>query len=346
MKSHLLPSQFLDCHHHYLDTANNPFQSFLNELSPNSIYLPHHYKKDVIEPISQMGVDFVGSIHVEAIPDDGIKEALWVDSFPADSSSVVGIVGSCDLTRSSVDQDLIDLKQASPKVKGVRWILDCVGKFNGETATHAATLRHDGIDYLRGNNGGYGGDVVEEFERGFALLGKHDLTFDLQCAPAQLEAAAKLFSRHPSIKVCIDHLGKPRTLLGPDLEGNDNAEMNEAELATWRRGMDALAALPNVYVKISMLGYALPGWIKDDKRTSMMKGLVLETVRRFGPHRSMVATNWWCAANLSDNDGLSDVGPDPCQLLSTLSDFFQEYSTSERERMFCGTAKEFYNIRI
>ena len=172
-KNPLLPTQFLDCHHHYLDTGKNPFQSFLNQLAPNSSYLPHQYKKDVVEPLASVNVTVVGSVHVECMPDDGAEEAKWVDSFPSSESPVVAIVGSCDLSRPSVDQDLANLKAASTKVKGIRWILDCVGKFDGgKTATHVATTRHDGIDYLRGSNGGYDGTVVADFERGFKLLEK------------------------------------------------------------------------------------------------------------------------------------------------------------------------------
>jgi hypothetical protein len=44
----------------------------------------------------------------------------------------VGIVTSCDLTMPTVDNDLAALLKNSPtKVKGIRWILDCVGTFEG-----------------------------------------------------------------------------------------------------------------------------------------------------------------------------------------------------------------------
>ena len=118
--------------------------------------------------------------------------------------------------------------------------MDCLGKYNGTTAAHIATTRHDGIDYLRGSNGGYNGDIIPAFENGFALLEKFNFTFDVQCAPVQLLAASKLCTRHPSIKVVIDHLGKPRMLLGADTDIN-NKKVNDAELNVWRKGMKAMA---------------------------------------------------------------------------------------------------------
>jgi predicted TIM-barrel fold metal-dependent hydrolase len=237
-------------------------------------------------------------------------------------------------------------KSPKRRVKGIRWILDCVGTFEGgKTATHAATSRHDGIDYLRGSNGGFDGQVVPDFERGFCLLEKHGLSFDLQCAPAQLLAASKFLSKYPKIPVCIDHLGKPRTLLGPDTdESKMILEPDETELAIWREGMKAMAGLPHVYVKISMLGYAIPGWIRNEARKNAMRDLVCDTVQLFGPQRCMVATNWWKSAAVSDSDGLSDVGPDPVQLLTLLSGFLKDHSEEDRNRIFCGTAREFYCI--
>ena len=52
----------------------------------------------------------------------------------------------------------------------------------------------------------------DAFERGFAALAAHNLTFDLQCNPAQLGAAADLCARHPATRVVLDHLGMPRHL--------------------------------------------------------------------------------------------------------------------------------------
>ena len=143
-----LPSIFVDAHHHFLDTGNNDFQqNFLGKLLPNTAYLPDQYQTQVIDSLREVGVQVLGSVHVECVPDDGLKEVTWVDSLT--SSSTKAIVGSCDLTLETIDQDLATLKEASPKLKGIRWILDCVGPYAPNTATHIATKRHDGIDYLR-----------------------------------------------------------------------------------------------------------------------------------------------------------------------------------------------------
>jgi predicted TIM-barrel fold metal-dependent hydrolase len=334
-----LPTEFVDAHHHFLDTTINEFQSFLGKCVPNESYLPEHYYRDVVQPLKQAGVTVAGSVHVECMPDDGSEEAAWIDSL---SSSVKAIVGSCDLASPTVGHDLENLKEASTRLRGVRWILDCVGPFEPDTATHVATTRHDGIDYLRGSNGGYDGDAVPAFERGFAMLEQHQLSFDLQCAPAQLLQASKLFSKYPNIPVCIDHLGKPRTLLGSD--DSTTTDPNEGELEVWREGMNAMAKLSHVHVKISMLGYSIPGWTRTPARVELMKNLVREVVDMFGVDRCMVALNWWKDGACSDADGLSSVGPDPVEFLRYMSYFFQGYDEHDRKKLFVGTARKFYRF--
>ncbi|KAL3757185.1 hypothetical protein ACHAWU_004617 [Discostella pseudostelligera] len=345
MSSTPFPREVVDSHHHFIDTANTTFQSFLRSAAGCDItHLPEDYTRDVIDPLSKLGVRFNSSVHVEAMPDSGIQEVAWVEDMAAAGrcNYVRAYVASCDLTQDNVEEELQNLIQLSPsKLRGIRWILDCVGKYEGgTTATHVATSRHDGIDYLKS----------DRFKRGTALLEKHNLSFDLQCAPIQLvESAAALFSNYPTMKVCIDHMGKPRMVLGNDFleDGatiNPNVIPNEQELRIWRKGMKSMAALPNVYVKLSMMGYAIPGWIRTNERRAVLKSLVRETVAIFGANRCMVAWNWHVNGAVSDADNLSKVGPDAVELLNTFIWFFEGYSEADKERLFAGTAKEFYRL--
>jgi len=69
----------------------------------------------------------------------------------------------------------------------------------------------------------------------------------LQANPAQLEGAAAFFAGFPTVRVIVNHVGCLRL--------NRGEEADAAAIAVWRRGMAALAALPHVYVKISMLTF-------------------------------------------------------------------------------------------
>lgn len=336
-----LPSIFVDAHHHFLDTKNNSFQSFLGSLVPNEIYLPSNYQSDVVKVLAANGVTLVGSVHVECMPDDGELEVTWLESQEVDSPVMMAIVGSCDLVSEQVESKLRSLVQASSKVRGIRWILDSLGTpHEPNTATHVGTTRHVGIvkDYLRG---GVNGDAIPEFEYGFGLLQQFNLSFDLQCAPVQLLAAARLCAKYPNIPVCINHLGKPRMVLVPSAK---NSILNQVELDVWREGMTAMAALPQVYVKISMIGYAVPGWIKNSDQQQVARDMCREVVALFGPQRCMVGLNWWKDAATSDSDGMSEVGPTPTEMLQSLSNWFEDYSAEDREYLFCKTARMFYKF--
>lgn len=347
-----IPKRVIDSHHHFLDTTPKgnakTFQAFLASLLADEQYLPADYHKDVVAALQEKGIALTSSVHVECMPDDGLAEAEWVTGIASttNTGTVKAIVASCDLASDTAQDDLMKLAALSFPVKGIRWIVDCVGKFEPNTPTHVATTRHDGIDYLRGSNGvdTYNGTTVPAFEKGFALLAKYNLSFDLQCAPVQLPQAAELCKRHPQVKVVIDHLGKPRTLLGPDDDSNSNTTPNAQELESWRTGMKAMAAVPQVYVKLSMMGYAVPGWIKTKERREVVKSLVQETLQLFTPQRCMVALNWWKNAAISDSDFLSDIGPTPMEYIEFIAECLESYSEEDKDRVFYGTAAEFYRI--
>jgi len=71
-------------------------------------FLPEDYTRDVIEPISKLGVQFYGSVHVEAIPDSGAAEVAWVEEMSAAGrcAYVKAFVASCDLTQDNVEEEL------------------------------------------------------------------------------------------------------------------------------------------------------------------------------------------------------------------------------------------------
>ena len=134
------------------------------------------------------------TVHVEAMADDGAAEAAHVDGLVrgSDACKVAAIVANCNLAAPDAEEQLVKIKAASALVRGIRQILDYDGPFDGACPTHIACRDHD-TDYLRDPA------ASPAFERGYRLLAKHQLSFDLQCCPAQMEAAAALISRHAEV---------------------------------------------------------------------------------------------------------------------------------------------------
>ena len=111
----VLSLDFLDCHHHFYDTKQNEFQSFLGRFNLDVSYLPEDCDHDVVQSIeasevlSKKGLHHFGSVHVEAMPDDGTQEVAWVESLLSSSEgrcTVKAFVASCDLARENVDANL------------------------------------------------------------------------------------------------------------------------------------------------------------------------------------------------------------------------------------------------
>lgn len=360
--------EIVDPHHHFIDDSND-FQSFLCSLGCRN-YSPDNYADD------SKSLKIRATVHVEALPDDGLKEAKWVQSIAQMQSCrvpIAGIVAQCNLADVDAESQLDALQTTCPLLRGIRYILDYDGPFDPQDIncpTHVACSRH-GLDYLR--------DPIpaSAFERGFAMLAQRGLSFDLQCAPVQLPAAAALLARHPTVRVCIDHMGKPRHLktcagednnsstVGSTLTDNNTAAADiwstsalkspdqqlplvssstAAKIIEWRSGMAAMAKLPQVYVKLSMLGYAVPGWHNDLQQEALLRALLLETIERFGAARFMFSSNFHVNGAVSDSDGLLTDGPTFSQLYEKFYEFVAHLPLLDQQRLFAGTASEFYRV--
>ena len=223
--------RLVEPHHHYV-ASTQAFHSQFAGMIPE--YTPEQFVAD------SAGVTIDKAIHIEAAPADPLGEARWLESVLTDRRTpLVGIVAACDLSAADAPEQIEQLRAECPHVVGIRYVVDYAGPFSEAPATHPFVSRHGpgangslgagkGLDFLRDEA------IAPRFEAGYRALAAHDLTFDLQCAPEQLEAAAALIGRHPNTRVVLDHLGKPR------LGGDAAADM--AELATWRAGMAQLRA--------------------------------------------------------------------------------------------------------
>jgi len=322
-----LPRRIVDCHHHFL-APDEPFHATLGALGAPA-YTAEQYAAD------SAGLPIEKTVHIEALADDGAGEAAYVDALASRGAcKVAAIVANCDLSAPDAAAALDKIQAASARVRGIRYILDYDGPFDGECPTHVACKAH-ATDYLRDAS------AAAAFERGFALLAARGLSFDLQLCPAQMEAAAAMISRHPGVPVVIDHMGKPWRLRA------DGGAADAAELAAWRKGMAALAALPQVSCKLSMLGVAVPGWPAGGAKEELLRGLVLETISLFGARRCMFNSNWHINGAVSNSDA-GDVPSDEALTMASLFERFHGWvahlGEAEREALFAGSAERFYRI--
>jgi len=133
----------------------------------------------------------------------------------------------------------------------------------------------------------------------------------------------------------LDHLGHPR-YLGGDSE-------DEAKIFEWKEGMRALAELPQVHVKLSMLGYAVPGWHMDTRKAELAKSLVRWVISTFGANRCMFATNW-PVDGFGDGGHSSSNGLDIPTLYAHFAEWVADLPEADRQALFHKTAEAFYRI--
>lgn len=199
--------------------------------------------------------DVRGIVHIDAGAEASaaLDETDWLQGMADTRGLPSAIVAFAALDDPDVDA-LLERHAAHRSVRGIRHIVNWHADPNRTYTPRDVTQ-----------------DVA--WQRGFARLGHHGLSFDLQCYPAQMAPLTFLFARHPDVPVIINHAGMP-VVTDPD------------GIAQWREGMRALAALPNVSIKLSGFGFAWRDWTIE-----RIGPLVLEAIDIFGTDRCMFASD-------------------------------------------------------
>ena len=129
------------------------------------------------------------------------------------------------------------------------------------------------------------------FQDGLAVLQDMGLSFEIWAFYAQLPQLARMARAVPDLPIVVDHLG------GVIRAG---AHAGQDIFAEWRQGLAALAACPNVKVKLSGLGMRLSAFGFDDRPEPPSSAQLAEIWRPwmmtaldlFGPARCMWGSNF------------------------------------------------------
>jgi L-fuconolactonase len=190
-----------------------------------------------------------GTVLVQTI--SSLEETREFLALAAGREFVWGVVGWVDLTSASVGDDLDAL-------------------IDGPGGDRLVGIRHQvhdesDPDWLR----------RPDVRRGLAAVQSHGLRYDLLVRPRELPAATDTVRAFEDLQFVLDHIAKPHIAAGHD--------------DPWRERMPALAALPNVAVKLSgMVTEAdWASWKPADLRP-----YVGSVVDWFGFERLMFGSDW------------------------------------------------------
>jgi predicted TIM-barrel fold metal-dependent hydrolase len=293
----------IDPHHHLWDLERFAYPWLQTRPLPASVagdvapiaksYLLDDYLADAA------GHDLVKSVHVDAGFDSAhpVEETRWLQSIADARGFPHGIVARAELHRPDVEATLA-AHCAFANMRGIRHI---VNWHRDPAKTYVAKP-----DFL----------TDAAWRRGFGLLRKYGLSFDLQLYPSQMADAAALAQAHPDTTIVLNHAGMP-------------VDRDAEAIALWRDGMRRLAAAPNVWVKISGLGMVDWHWTE-----ASIRPFVLETIDIFGVDRCMFASNFPVDKLYSSFDALYRA------FKSIVADFTGE----ERRKMFATTAASVYRL--
>ena len=314
-----------DPHHHFWD------------LRPQSIpyqrYLLHELNADIYSGHNVRSTAFVEarSMYRSTGPEElrPVGEVEFVQGLAAASNSGVygpsraaaAIVGHADLKLGAkVEAVLEELQAASPnRFKGIR---------------HNVTWNTDPSWDNRETEGIL---ANSQFRDGAKVLADRGLSLDMMQSFPQMPEIADFAKAVPNLTIILNHIG------GLSRSGIYNNKDDEV-IPVWREGIAAVAACPNVVVKLGGLG--MPrigfGWharevpIGSEELAEAMSPWLTYCIEQFGPNRCMFESNF-----PPDKVSFSyNVMYNAFKIMSG------SYSSTERAAMLHDTAVRVYRIDV
>jgi predicted TIM-barrel fold metal-dependent hydrolase len=239
------------------------------------------------------------SVYVQTnwTPSDGVKEVAWVQSVADRSTHLNAIVGYADLGSPKVEETLAQQRQFT-RFRGIRQQLHWHTNSQYRFASRPDLMNDSG------------------WRRGFSLLEKFGLIFELQIFANQMSDGVALAAAFPGIKIVLEHAGM---LEDRSREGWER----------WREGMRQLAKERNIYVKLSGLGTFERTCSKE-----LMRPVILETVEMFGPNRCLFGINF----------PIEKIWTSYAELLAAYQSVLADFSLQERNEIMGNTAATVYSL--
>jgi L-fuconolactonase len=229
-------------------------------------------------------------IEVGADPGQHQDEARRIAELAARDPRVAGMVAHAPLEHGAAAAAEIERLLEHEQLSGIRRLLQ-------DEPDDAFCLRPD-------------------FVAGVRLLARHDLSFDICVYHRQLAGALELARRCPEVRFVLDHLGKPGIRAGL--------------MEPWRTQIEALAALPNVWCKISgLITEAGQPWTRDQLRPYLD-----HAIGCFGFARVMFGSDWPVSEQTHRYQDWVEV----------VDWSVGGASEDERRRLFCDNAVAFYRL--
>ena len=212
-------------------------------------------------------------------------------------------------------------------------------------AMHAVSSRFRGIRHSAGWDASpelsqrdiQGVMATSQYRAGARVLAKMGLTLDNSLYHTQLDELAALARAVPELTIVLNHIGG-LVRVGPYANRDDEV------LADWRRGIAAVAACPNVVLKLGGVGQKRFGFdwltrakpIGSEELAQTLAPLMHYCIEKFGPSRCMFESNF----------PVDKVSYSYTVVFNAFKRLSKNYSSSERSALFHDTAARVYRIAV
>ncbi|MGA2794613.1 MAG: amidohydrolase family protein [Roseiarcus sp.] len=284
---------FVDAHHHLWDLkrlnyawlSGEPYKD--HPSGDYSAIMKNYLVTDLIE--EGKPVNLIKSVHIETADGevDRVRETEWLQEVASKHGLPNGIIARVDLQQPDVAETLARHQQFA-NFRGVRM------------------LSFMGLDFLDD----------PAFRRGFDILQKRDLIYDMDAGWPMMGQARRLAEDFPRSTIILGHCGFPK-------------KRNVEYFHEWQKAIRLFAEAPNVACKISGLAMVDHSWT-----VASIKPWVETCIEAFGVKRCMFGTNW----------PLDSLFSDYATLVNAYREIVRDYSTSEKHYLFRGTAEGWYRI--
>lgn len=238
----------LDSHQHFWRLSRGDY----GWIPPGDARLGRdHLPADLAPLLAAVGVD--ATIAVQAAP--ATHETDYLLGITEAAPFIAGVVGWIDFDDPAARRQLQRIAR-HPRLKGVRPLIQDIAD----------------VDWMLRPAIRWAFDAVIDL----------DLTFDALGYPIHLDNFARLFARHPTLRVVIDHGCKPR--------------IRDGGSAGWAAGLARLARDTGALCKLSgLLTEAAPG-----ADGAALRPYVDHILTTFGPDRVMWGSDWPVLTGVSD----------------------------------------------
>ena len=307
-----------DPHHHFWDLPDRRYllEEFFHDISGghNIVKTVFIESESVNKKYAAQGMQPVEETKfVHNIINQNVGEQYRSIKFAA------GIVNFADLTLgSAVKQVIEEHLAASDRFRGIRHV--------------ASWDEHDDIIFCPSPPRLL---MNPKFREGLACLKNYDLTFETFLYHPQIMELEDLARTFPDIPIILNHVGGP-IRIGP------YAEKHEEVFQEWKSAIKALAACPNVFVKLGGLGMPFCGFGWNERPAPPNSIEVAETIapyylwciEQFGVERCMFESNF----------PIEKVSCSYTVLWNAFKRISKDFSPTERYALFYSTAVNVYRL--